>query len=320
VNSATTNKEHPIDVAALITRVENCPLPQTETLTHSLVLLMMAGAEYPGFWSGEINPPGDSITYWSLVQRFQTLAQLHDWQKSARRKDILAELGFSVRADLQVGDFIAENDTTGVATAIVTDVRPGMEADYFKWEEKIQIAQSKYAGYRGVYFQPPPPGRKGQWATLLRFDSPESLNTWFASEERLALLKEAEKFVTATKMRKVSNSFPGWVPDDAATGRSPQNWKTALLVLLGLYPVVLLEIRYCNPLLLSLNQALASFISLVGSVAATTFITMPLFVKLFSWWLYPGKAAETKTNTKGLLLLALLFVIEIATFSLLPSR
>lgn len=312
-----------IVVAALTTRFEHCPPTLVPQLTTALVRLLMEGAKYEGFWSGEIVPPfEDESGNWRLVQRFRTPAQASAWSAAEARKQLIGQFPRSDNgSSLNVTESIIEKDQSGVATAIVTDVKPGMEEDYFAWEEKIQLAQARHPGYRGVYLQPPAPGRQGQWATLLRFESPDALTNWFDSAERQSLLNESQKFVKATHFRPISNSFPGWVPLDSSTGQPPPNWKTALLVLLGLFPVVMLEIRFVAPLLKELNSSVSSFISLVGSVLGTTWGTMPLFIRAFGWWLFPKEGAAQKVNLVGTAAVALLLLFEIlALWNLLPPK
>ena len=119
----------------------------------------------------------------------------------------------------------------------------------------------------------------------------------------------------------MTTAFPGWVPFNAETGEQPPDWKTALLVLLGLYPIVLLEIRFLSPMLIHLNPAVSSFINLVGSVVFTTFGTMPRFIRIFSWWMFPRKDAPESVHARGLFIILLLFAAEIGLlWNLLPPQ
>ena len=67
------------------------------------------------------------------------------------------------------------------------------------------------------------------------------------------------------------------------TGKGPPNWKTAMLVLLGLFPVVMLELKFLSPKLslLGIHASLATFIGNSISVAVTSFFTMPWCVRWF---------------------------------------
>ena len=118
-----------------------------------------------------------------------------------------------------------------------------------------------------------------------------------AAPERAELLKESKAFIESEELMRLATSFPGWVPINPLTGKGPPDWKTALLVLLGLFPVVMLELRFLSPVLkgLGLHASLATFIGNALSVAATSFIAMPLFVRWFGWWLFP---ADTSTGAQ----------------------
>ena len=65
------------------------------------------------------------------------------------------------------------------------------------------------------------------------------------------MVKESEDLVQGFHAQRVDTSFPGWVRNDPTTGKPPNMWKTACLVLLTLFPVVMLELRFLNPQLAS---------------------------------------------------------------------
>jgi hypothetical protein len=198
-----------------------------------------------------------------------------------------------------------------VTTAIVTHVKPGKELEYRQWEEKIQVAQTASAGYQGSFLQPPTGGDTGMWVTLLRFDAPESLERWFKSAARSQLLNEAEQLVQSTDIRKVTSSFPGWVPVDDK-GNGPPNWKTFLLVLLGLYPIVTLEIRFLMSHLAFLPHPVANLIGNAISVALTTWVTMPLFIKWFGPWLFAPKESASSDQMKWIAIVIASFAAALA--------
>jgi antibiotic biosynthesis monooxygenase (ABM) superfamily enzyme len=90
-----------------------------------------------------------------------------------------------------------------------------------------------------------------------------------------------------------------------------------MLVLLGLFPIVMLEMRFLNLAQFGLHASLATFIGNAISVALTSFITMPLCVKGFGWWLFPKD--DPRTTSKGVGILCLLFALEVfALWKLLP--
>lgn len=306
----------PSEVCALETIIDSPRGIESSQFTSQLVELMMRGAKSPGFWSAElISPLDDSRGKWRLVQRFNTEHEAKSWQSSATREELVNSLpALAPDAIARVENLITHAVDSDVSTAIITEVRPEMKEEYFKWVARIQSAQVRHPGYRSIYLQPPVPGRENQWSTLLRFDSPSSMDDWFESDVRKQLVTEATELIEKQRIHQVFGAFPGWIPTDAA-GNSPPNWKTALLVLLGLFPIVMLQLMFVAPLMQHMEPTIRTFINLVGSVACTSFITMPAFVSWFKWWLYPAKSAKGAT-LKGSLLLILLFIAEILVFVL----
>ncbi len=301
------------DVAALVTRLETTGESDTARLTTWLVKLLMAGAKFPGFLSGEILPPSTQNKDWTLVQRFTNADQAKVLKQSDQHRQLVKEIS-DMKTVRPLSEITKDTPPTGnVGTAIVTDIKPGMEDQYFAWEESIQTAQARFPGYRGNYFQPPAPGSHRKWFGLVHFDTPQTLQKWFASDERKELVRQAEKLVTATQFKTLTSSFPGWFPTDAG-GKPPPNWKTALLVLLGLFPTVMLEIRFLTPLMITFNPSLRGFLNLVLSVAVTTWITVPIFIKAFKWWLLPKDEMREKLDIYGTAILVGLFIAEILVF------
>lgn len=285
---------------------------------------LAALSRFPGFVSRDMVPVamGKSGEGWSLILNFDSEASVAAWQKAPERRALLEEL-----APLLEGDDFTETVSSNAAASssevtevIFSKVRPGMEDLYREWAARIQHAQAAYPGYRGMYLQPPVGGRDGHWTSILRYDSAASLEAWMNAPERKALLEEAKEFIQSEELMRLGTAFPGWVPVDPVTGAGPPNWKTALLVLLGLFPIVMLEMKFLSPVFssLGLHASLATFFGNVVSVAVTSFLTMPLFVNWFGWWLFPrGNAAAI--TTRGVGLLGALFAIEVAVlWNLLP--
>jgi antibiotic biosynthesis monooxygenase (ABM) superfamily enzyme len=275
-------------------------------------------AKFPGYISSDIMPPDEHSDMWTIVLNFRSTAELTTWQQSTERAALIGELLPLVTG----GDFgevmnpetrDAAHPETTVTQVILSQVKPGMEDAYREWCARIQEAQARYPGYRGMYLQPP--GSNGShWTTMLRFDTTEHLEGWLAAPERAKLLHESKAFIENEELMRLATSFPGWVPINPLTGKGPPDWKTALLVLLGLYPIVVLELRFLNPLLRGFNSSLATFIGNTLSVAGTTFITMPVFVRAFGWWLFLDKTSAKWATPAGLCILSGLFVVEVALF------
>jgi uncharacterized protein len=281
-----------------------------------LARLMMVGIESSLVLSAEIIPPADAGTgQWTLVQRFYSAAGIETWRQCEPRRKLLEELAANLNNNelsLTETTDISYGFVGSVAVAIVTHVKPGQEAEYRECERNFQSAQVKYPGYRGAYIQPPTTGTAGIWTTLIRFDSPDSLDNWFSSKERKMLLEKSEQVVSSTDYQMVNTSFPGWFPSQSEGRKGPPNWKAAMLILLGLYPIVILEIRFLMPMLHEVKPALANFAGNILSCALTTWVTMPICIKLFNSWLFPSANTPKWMNAAGIIILVCLYAAEIA--------
>lgn len=302
---------HAVDagLTTLVTKID--VKAESKSITGWLARSIMVSSKFAGFISGEIVPPETDGAEWTLVQRFAKEEHLSNWKKSNEHLAMLKEM--SARNDLTVNqEDCAQYGSRGtVTTAIVTDVHPGQESAYRVWEEKVQEAQAKFAGFQGSYLQTPTGGTKGMWVTLLRFDKPESLDLWLKSPQRQELLTELDTLVKSVEIKKVTGSFPGWVPTDPKTGKGPANWKTACLVLFGLYPVVILQIVYMFPSMSFMHPAISNFLGLIMGVALTTWVNMPNLIRLFNKWLFPQQEETALDHAKWVALMCVLFAVEI---------
>jgi uncharacterized protein len=269
-------------------------------------------------------PSGKPELPWTIIVNFDSEASLAAWKQSAERGKILGEVVPLVDGG-NFGETVSTDGTgaipgTEVTEVIFSKVRPGMADRYREWAARIQAAQAKYRGYRGMYLQPPAGGGDGHWTSILRYDSAEHLEAWMNAPERRAFLSETREFIESEELIRLATAFPGWVPIDPMTGEGPPNWKAAMLVLLGLFPIVMLEMKFLSPILanLGIHASLGTFIGNAISVALTSFLTMPLFVNWFGWWLFP-KGDASAVTLKGAGILCVLFALEvIALWRLLP--
>jgi len=258
-------------------------------------------AAYPGFVSLEvISPLQDDEVEWVSVQRFRSSHELEAWRNSKEREELLAEIAPLL---VQDGEGILEvekasySQTQSVTEVFVTKVGPGMHKAYRSWASKIQQVEAQFPGYQGVYIQAPASAESENWITILRFDTPENLDNWLCSKERRKLLDEAESMVENLESHQVISPFAGWFADRSnLAAPAPPAWKQTMIVLLILFPIVVLEIKFLLPLLKALNPAFSTFIGNAISVTLITWPMMPIVLPLLRWWLYPkGKSKKAKT-------------------------
>ena len=273
-------------------------------------------AAYPGFVSLEIlSPVLPEQPKWVLVQRFHSSQDLASWQQSEVQHDFMRKL----EKYLVNTDKIEETISTsagiqgGITEVFITQVAPENEKAFREWIAKIHCAEAKFPGFRGAYVQSPSPGSIN-WITLLQFDTLEHLDCWLNSPEREKVLSEAQGLISAMESHRMISPYAGWFASIAQTGVLPPVWKQTMLVLLVLFPIVVLELRYLTFLTGGLNPSLGTFIGNAISVALISWPMMPIVLSFLGWWLIPKPAHSRRDTIIGLFLILTLYLIEIALF------
>ena len=254
---------------------------------------------------------------WVMVQRFQTIEQLRAGLDSDERRSLM-DKSASLLMDEGTTNVIQGANTElsphDMVTEIITvSVKPGMEEAYRDWVERIRQVEARFPGYQGLQLQPPIPGLQDDWVSLLRFDTAEHLNAWLESDARRAALQEVEPFIDRRE-QQIATSFSGWFTFGDVPDEVPPNWKQSMIVLLMLYPIVMLELLFLNPLLHSLGMAEATFIGNLLSVAALGWLLVPPANRAFDWWLRPLPNAPRWVTAAGVALIVGLYALSVAVF------
>lgn len=269
---------------------------------------------FPGFVSLEFVAPSSKHTEWRIVQRFSNADEADMWQKSPVRQEIFEELkNFTVNKSIEEEVVDGASLKGGVTEFIVTEISPEKEQAFQEWASKIHQTEGKFPGFRGLYVQSPRQAKGKYWITLLQFDTMENLDRWLDSPERQALLKESTSVISSLEAHRVISPYAGWFASIAKVGELPSVWKQTMLVLLVLFPIELLEMKYIMPLFSALDKTLALFIGSAISVSLIAYPMLPLAIKCLNWWLSNGKKNRLLTIGGALFVIAL-YAVEIAIF------
>jgi antibiotic biosynthesis monooxygenase (ABM) superfamily enzyme len=267
----------------------------------------------PGALSCDLLPsaPPDQEESIAIV-RFSTNEALRAWRASPIHTSLVAEVSALVEGGSitqLAGAAAAEYYVQRAATElIVTKVKPGKEAEFRAWSDRIEKEQNAFPGFTGAFVHPPQ-SSDDAWTTVLRFDSTENLEAWLHSPQRLELVKEADALTNDLVVQRFDASFPGWAPNNPITGAPPNPWRTAALVMLVLLPVVMLEIVFLDPRIKHINRALWALIDVALGVSLTTWPLMPMMVSIFKKWIFPDNPRQSLAY--GALLFGI-FVAEMA--------
>lgn len=95
---------------------------------------------------------------------------------------------------------------------------------------------------------------------------------------------------------------------------TPASWKQSMVVLLMLFPIVMVELRFLLPALRGLDPVLGTFLGNAISVWLLSWPMMPIANRGLDWWLRPRPAAARRITPLGIALLLGLYMAEIAVF------
>lgn len=268
---------------------------------------------WPGCAGTELIPPRAGVQEeWVVVYRFDAPERLREWLDSDVRRRILEDAGdIFAREPRQTMMTGGRSVDEGVTLVIPHVVRPGHEHGFLDVEHEIMAEESKAEGFRGVELLKPVPGVHDEWTALVRFDSLQHANMWIESRQRAGLTARLEPHVVEYEVRKVGSSFGSWFSFNMTAGKASPNWKQAMTVLLMLYPIVMIETLFLSPALPT-PLYLTIFIGNALSVAALTWVLMPLATRVLNFWLVPW--AHRHTTAWGSLLVLLLYALSLLAF------
>ncbi len=275
-------------------------------------------AQAEGFLSSEVMPPAPPEQEdWVIIERFRSRRDARAWLDSPRRAAEIDRAAELMDPDQQISviDELGPPAHRSSTAVIFTKVEPGSEERFRRWHDEIGAAQARWPGYVGSTLQAPVEGVQDQWLTIVTFDSDAHLEAWLRSDERAALLEETEGVSHDTATRRVRSGFEGWF--DLRRGEGPGRpapWKLNFVILVGLYPIVMLEILYMNNKLAWMNLAFSNLIGNVLSVAFLGWPVLAVLTKLMGWWIEPQPGASSSTDLKGALVLTAGMGVLVAVF------
>ena len=280
-------------------------------------------SKYPGFLGAEVNSPTAVQADWVVVYRFNSVANVQAWINSATRQDWLdrGHRYFDGPGTQQVIGGGARATDPLVTVVVAHRVDPENVGDFLAWQDRLRMAESKFAGFRGTELFRPVQGVQEEWTALYRYDNADDLDAWLVSRQRRELLAEGEKF-SDFQSRTIDNSFGSWFAFDenGAEAAPPSETKTSIAVWVGLYPTVVLLTLALSPLKMPLWLGL-----LIGNLISSfimSFVTMPYYVNplLKRWLRPPPKVSKARNDLRGIGIAAGVTVFWVVVFYLVTTQ
>ncbi|MGP0029476.1 MAG: antibiotic biosynthesis monooxygenase [Acidimicrobiales bacterium] len=247
-----------------------------------------AVARFAGFLGTEVIAPDDEAGEWTVIYRFDSRDHLGAWLASSERGDLLHRGAgiFDGPASQQV--LIRERDEDLITVVVSHPVDPAEEEAFLAWQGRVTEAEKAFAGYRGSELFRPVPGVQDEWTAMFRFDTQEHLDAWLGSPARARLLSEGRKFHDFS-LRRIASPFGSWFSFEggSAPAEAPAQWKTALSVLVGLYPTVVLLTLAIDEIWKHGELWASLLVGNIVSVCLLTWVVMPVVTRLLHFWLAP---------------------------------
>ncbi len=111
------------------------------------------------------------------------------------------------------------------------------------------------------------------------------LQAWLDAPERAAWVAKLPHEARDFRMHTMPTGFGSWVAGQTADGTPVPHWKSFLLVLVALYPVVMLLALIVAPRTAGLGMAFAMLVGNILSVAILEWAVMPLLNRALAPWL-----------------------------------
>jgi antibiotic biosynthesis monooxygenase (ABM) superfamily enzyme len=242
-----------------------------------------------GFRSGQVSLHDPAYLDWAVALTFGDDTQLNSWLDGPGRAAVLragTARGYLMRTtDLVMVD--GQPGPTGV-DAFRHTVSPGRDEDFAAAQRGLNEASARFPGFEGAALFGPT--IDNEWLSIVRYRTAEQLSSWKTSSDRAVALAPLRSVLTA-EFAPLTSTTPFATTVRMENGRTlmTPNWKSAMMVLLVLYPTVMLLSRFVGPFFDEWGAPpwLALWLSQVLSISLMQWWLMPWLTTPFKRWLDP---------------------------------
>lgn len=273
----------------------------------------------PGHVSARESVQGNRPLDWAVEVTFRDADLLDAWLDSAERQAVLREgetQGWWQRAsDLVLTQGEPPPANVGI---FLHSVAPAKEAEFIATQSELTRSIFAFPGYEGTAVFPADAAGQ-QWMSVLRFRRADQLTNWMRSRERQDALPRLRGGLTRD-FAELTRSAPFGSTIRVADGqtRITPAWKTAMLVLLCLYPTVMLLSKSLSPALgkLGVSPSVSIFAGNIVSIVALQWLLVPTVSSPFRRWLDPIDGASTRITAAGAGAVVAAYAVLLALFTL----
>lgn len=185
---------------------------------------------------------------------------------------------------------VAEPVAEPVTVVVSRRVKPGCEAAYEAWLERLIQTAGAMRGFVGAKVQRPRPGEPPVYTSVFRFASVETLRAFETSDLRRRALAEVTELVESDAIWSRLTGLELWFTPPAGTVvPQPSRLRMALVMIAVVYALVLSLGQLVALALGSAPFPLRLLVTIVIEVFLMTYVLMPRLTKWLARWIYPRR-------------------------------
>jgi uncharacterized protein len=200
------------------------------------------------------------------------------------------------------------DDRVFYSTVVLEHIVPNQNrAKFRKWHNALIYLAKHHPGYIRTDVCPPLQCIDGVFKSysIVHFDTPNHLNDWLGSNDRAEAIEAGKAIFELYKFKSFTTGLEGWFSTQAGQERSSLGtspWKQVMSVVLGLYPLVMIQTKII-PQLEFLKSWSPAFVTLISNFIVSSLLTwvlMPQITKRLRFWLQPAfRLSDRKTDLLG---------------------
>lgn len=191
------------------------------------------------------------------------------------------------------------HDGTGAALPVTVSITRHVAPDHHDqmtaWVRAGSSLAERFPGFLGTGWVRPGP-ESDEWHMLYRFDGPESLARWEASEQRAWWLASAQGLVEESRKER-RTGIEGWFDppqehtvEDLAGGPAskavaPPRWKQAVMIWFAFFPLSLATTVLLSRVAPDLAVVPRVLVTTVAMTPIMTSMVLPFLTSRLEWWL-----------------------------------
>ncbi len=180
-----------------------------------------------------------------------------------------------------------------VTIVVRRKVKTGHEAAYESWLKRLtEGAAHGHSGYLGAEFHRPAQAG-GEYRSVFRFDSLESLDAFEHSGFRARMLLEgAEHFAADAAWERMTGLEFWFDPPSGTKVPQPSPHRMALVLIAVVFCLVLIINLTLGPMMVGWPLALRVLLTVTIQILLMTYVVMPKLTPLLARFIYPSSQSR----------------------------